>query len=119
MTEPSKAAVEKACELLGIPVEFYPDYGRPHASRVNVARFIDHVSEVATNARAAIISYSRDYDEMIAATLTPLILPDPEPDVLAEILADQYGCGGPHEAAAVREELAKRGGRIVFDQVQP
>ena len=87
--EPTKAAIERACELLNAELpkgtEFRWDVLNLKLSDAALAfaHFIDHVSDVAKRIDP-LISASPSLDK----ALSDLILPDPEPDVLAEALRD-------------------------------
>lgn len=133
MTEPSDQAKRKALQLT--IAAWLPDEGewtiedcRPNGSppMFALARVLQEHSDVA---RAATKLAHRDNCAAPAnipdvcgcglsqhrASLQSLILPD-EPDPLAEALGATFDCiGEPVIIAQFKEELAKRGGRIVFD----
>lgn len=117
MTKASKAAVEKANALIRaiVPENVLTKIAiNPASSYIDdaFARFIDHVSEVAKDVSDDIrpigVGNSR---------LDALILPDPEPDVLAEALRSRLGLDGDDYAAEVREYFSDRGYEI--RKVQP
>lgn len=83
--EPSKGAIEKACQLFRYGRDAYEDPDLHPIARANIrafARFIDHVSEVAKSVNASL----QAHDHPGYSSLYELILPDPEPDVLAEAI---------------------------------
>ena len=104
MTQPSKAAMAKAWALT-------KDVGPDGESTLDVlARYIQTTSDVVAayfNACAM---------RPVVRSLAELILPD-EPDPLTEIIQRHYAgsVSPPQLAHNIRNELAKRGGRIVFD----
>ena len=115
--EPTKAAIERACELLNAELpkgtEFRCDVLNLKLSDAALAfaHFINHVSETVNAAFDAFGGVDGASD--IRAALLPLILPDPEPDVLVEVVEDTMKSPGAlnYEQIAhhVRERLTKRG----------
>ena len=98
--EPTKAAIERACELLG----YTPHDRNPRIEAV--ARHLDQVSETAKH----VLNGGK------VQALFSLTLPDPEPDVLAEVLVAFGKVPGSanyndqsQRAKILRTELAKRG----------
>ena len=112
MTESSKEAIERACEMLSCST------AQSHLHPVMpVARFIQEVSDAATQASAA-LDFKGLGATKLCNTIRSFILPDPEPDVLAEALshcATMPGVvfsGSIRDAEMIRTELAKRGYEI-------
>jgi len=79
-------------------------------------KYIQQVSDVAEDA-IKLIENSEPYNA--ANILRAFILPNPEPDALVQTM-NAMGFGMSRAAAdEFRAELAKLGGRIVFDGEQP
>jgi len=113
--EPTKAAIERAARLITTSyrdagfTNFTFDPCRDNAGPTEkaLARHLDQVSETAKVCAQSAIADAERY-----RLLQPFILPDPEPDVLAELLGSDFELTwAGHEASAddLRTELAKRG----------
>tara|TARA_B100000678_G_scaffold287994_2_gene295599 strand:+ start:7560 stop:7931 length:372 start_codon:yes stop_codon:yes gene_type:complete len=109
--EPTKAAIERAKALKDAVPSTSATYNTYGSSFTAFARHLDQVSETAKAWKSA-------WDDGKLAPLAvrdmanALILPDPEPDVLAELLGSDFELTwAGHEASAddLRTELAKRG----------
>jgi len=103
--EPTKAAIERVYEQAS---HFANAFDQPVDRLVHAfARHLDQVSETAKVCAQSAIADAERY-----RLLQPFILPDPEPDVLAELLGSDFELTwAGHEASAddLRTELAKRG----------
>jgi len=100
-SEPSKAAMERAAQVLGVSTRWDTD------TQAAVARYIDTVDRVA---QAAITRIAEDERVEAEVILTRLMLPD-EPDALT-ILEDELG----HVAGlAAYEALTAAGYTITKD----
>lgn len=121
MTEPSKAAVEKACEMLNMATANWSVENCQHNPIVvTLARFIDHVSEVAAGVDIRLTEAGYAPNSNTRMELSELILPDPEPDVLAEAIIDMTErllLTDDQRAEHIQKYLAKRGYEI--RKVQP
>lgn len=120
MTEPSKAAVEKAMSLCNRDnaQPLTAEAWRRYTSFNELARFIDHVSEV----RNRINTMWQDGTPSRANVLAELdaLLPDPEPDVLYDALFAVVEMGRydtREQTELLRGELKSRGYEI--RKVQP
>ena len=105
--EPTKAAIERAKALKDAVPSTSATYNTYGSSFTAFARHLDQVSETAK-----VCAQSATADAERYRLLQPFILPDPEPDVLAELLGSDFDLTwAGHEASAddLRTELAKRG----------
>ena len=118
--EPTKAAIERAARLITASyrdagfTNFTFDPCRDNAGPTEkaLARYIDQVSETAKYVTGTLHAAYGDVVAEDAESLRKFILPDPEPDVLAELLGSDFELTwAGHEASAddLRTELAKRG----------
>jgi len=121
MNEAAKRAAELANAVR--PESFVPYTEKEMEEWRGVTRafvkYIQHVSNVAERVEAAIPPLPNLTAELhdALAELRALILPKPKPDPLVEAL---IWCNEPFadvvkQASVIRAELAKRGGRIVFE----
>lgn len=138
--EPTKAAIERACEITGYSVPDYHWQVTEHPKKRTrlwnatnaVARHLDQVSETnklddgMLTSVAAAIQVVRERDAgrnglihnlqrlnewLHGAERDALILPDPEPDVLAEALIEYFDMQriSQGDVDGVRQMLKKRG----------
>jgi len=117
---PSKAAIERACELLSAEEAFGAVWDpRTTAGRHPVRTLARHLDQVSETAKAA-VQRSIDVGDLPSTRtdLAKLILPDPEPDVLAEAMSASIEFWDNHTnqpdpfgtaVNIVRTELRKRG----------
>lgn len=125
MTEPSKEAIERACEMLnGATSNWSAENCSSNPIVVAFARFIQEVSDVARLndmiverfAQKMVLGQNwKDRAARVREANKALILPDPEPDVLAEackaIIGESYVTIEPIQDAFIddlRAEIAKR-----------
>jgi len=115
--EPTKAAIERACEMLGWKVTNFENsllsLREDHALR-RFARHLDQVSETAKRGKAETLdAFEIDDPETqnLVAIWDSLILPDPEPDVLGEVMRSVSVTlpWSDLDSGIFREELRKRG----------
>lgn len=106
--EPTKAAIERACEMLGWKVTNFENsllsLREDHALR----RFARHLDQVSESLKAC---YRLDVDKVKKGPLGQFILPDPEPDVLGEVMRSVSVTlpWSDLDSGIFREELRKRG----------
>lgn len=111
MTEPTKAAIERACELMNAQSpkdsDFRWDVLNAKLSDAALA-FARHLDQVSESLKAC---YRLDVDKVKKGPLGQFILPDPEPeDPLDDILEDCLSNADcPEVAKIVRWELERRG----------
>lgn len=125
MSEPSKAAISKACELLNrnnSADEYKPEDVEYYPTLRNVALYIDKVSEVAKKADSDLALW---LDPLIDSrkALSELILKEPA-DPLAQAVDDAW-VKLPGEWTRetfvksvtdnIMDGIAKRGGKIVWE----
>ena len=102
MTEPSKEAIERACEMLSCSTT------QTHLHPVTpVARFIQDVSDVAEEVASYLATGARPFE-----LLSALILPDPEPeeDAEADLQEAAQAAGWPDELVIGLVKLARKNG---------
>ena len=105
MTEPSKEAIERACEMLQKLLSAYHNRQYPMqdiAAIYSCARFIQAVSDASREAR----------DRECCYTMTGFILPDPEPeeDAEADLQEAAQAAGWPDELVIGLVKLARKNG---------
>lgn len=120
MTEPSKEAIERACEMLnGATSNWSAENCSSNPIVVAFARFIQEVSDVAKLndmiverfAQEMVLGQNwKDRAARVREANKALILPDPEPDVLAE--AGRKVGMALYRIKALALELDKRGYEI-------
>lgn len=123
--EPTKAAIERACEMQGYRADWYFKGGYYDEVQIaqieTVALHLDQVSETAKRCASFmdqpwISENTKAASSALRGELDAIILPDPEPDVqtiVAQAMSDAM-CGVPNEnyaqpAADFTAELDKRG----------
>ena len=118
MTEPSKEAIERACEMLnGATSNWSAENCYSNPIVVAFARFIQEVSDVANDIRMTILDPCTPDEAKLAAiqiTVRPFIIPEPD---MGNLLIEVFDTAldirlKPKGADMLSAELAKRGYEI-------
>ena len=114
MSEPSKAAISKACELLGYPPVCFHTQSQKHSINA-FALFIDKVSEAASEVDAYFEMTALGQRHPTREANAELMLPSPPDQAVLALSEMGWGVGGDNEGfiKAFRAALANRGLKIV------
>jgi hypothetical protein len=108
--EPTKAAIERWHYLVfGDADVSFDEMNRQRRGMIGATEACRYIDQVSDSLKAY---FHLDLDKVKQGHLGQFILPDPEPDVLAELLGSDFELTwAGHEASAddLRTELAKRG----------